>query len=49
MDEVEKYAKEKEITSVALLTGKDKPAFNFYKKSDCNHLELLAYMHKRIV
>ena len=48
MDGVEKYAKENGITSIALLTGKDKPAFNFYKKLDYNHLEFLAFMYKHI-
>ena len=49
IDEVEKYAKENGFTSVVLITGKDKPAFNFYKKYEYNHLEFLACMHKRIL
>jgi len=49
MDEVEKYATENGITSVTLFTGKNKPSFDFYEKRGYNHLENLAYMHKRTV
>jgi len=48
MNAIEKFAKENAIVSVTLLTGNDKPAFNFYKKLGYNHLDYLAFLHKRI-
>jgi len=48
MNAVEKYAKENYFISITLLTGIDKPAFNFYKKFGCKQLENLAFMYKRI-
>ena len=48
MREVERYAKENNIISITLLTGKNMPAFGFYQKFGCRHLEHLAFMHKRI-
>ena len=49
MDEVEKYAAENEIKNITLLTGKNKPSFDFFKKCGYEHLEFLALMHKRIL
>jgi len=47
MSAVEKFAKENSIVSVTLLTGVDKPAFNFYRKLGYKHLDYLAFMYKR--
>jgi len=48
MDEVEKYAKENSFISITLLTSIEKPAFQFYEKFGCKHLDHLAFMYKRI-
>jgi len=48
MNAVEKFAKEQNFISITLLTGMDKPAFPFYQKFGCKHLEYLAFMYKRI-
>ena len=47
MNEVEKFAKENSVVSMTLLTGLDKPAFNFYSKLGYKHLDYLAFMYKR--
>ena len=49
MNAVENFAKENSLISITLLTGIGKPAFNFYEKFGCKHLEHLAFMYKRIV
>jgi GNAT superfamily N-acetyltransferase len=46
---VEKFARENNFISITLLTSMDKPAFTFYQKFGCKHLERLAFMYKRIV
>ena len=48
MSAVKKFAKENSIVSVTLLTGVDKPAFNFYQKLGYKHLDYLAFMYNRI-
>ena len=47
MSAIEKFAKENSIVSITLLTGVDKPAFNFYKKLGYKHLDYLAFLYKR--
>ena len=49
MGAVEEFAKASSIASVTLLTGADKPAFDFYKKLGYRHLDYLAFMYNRIL
>ena len=49
MNEVEKFAKDNSFISITLLTGKGKPAYDFYEKFGCKHLDHLAFMYKRMV
>lgn len=49
MKKVELFAKENSVISITLLTGKNTPAFEFYEKFGCKHLEHLSFMYKRIV
>jgi len=49
MREVESYTAKNSIISVTLLTGVDKPAFDFYLKLGYKHAEHLAFMHKRVL
>ena len=46
MSVIDEYADENAIKSITLLTGKNKPAYEFYKKCGFTHLESLAFMYK---
>ena len=48
MKAVEKYAKDNSFISITLLTGKGRPAFDFYEKLGFKHLEYLAFMYKNV-
>ena len=49
MNEIETFAKANSCISITCLTGKGKPAFEFYEKFGCKHMEHLVFMHKRML
>ena len=46
MAEIEKFADENNCVSIALLTGVDKPAYDFYTKRNYKHLDYMAFMYR---
>ena len=43
---IETYAKERGLSSITLLTGKQKPAFHFYQKCGMKQQENTVFMYK---
>ena len=48
LEHIEQYSKERELSGITLLTSRNVPASEFYKKNGFQELEHIAFMFKKV-